>query len=104
MKCVKDSDLVIAIGTRLNPFGTTPQYNMPYWDPNKPLVQIEIDQHMIGNSCNPTLGVHGDGSETMRKSMNTSKVKVALWKATTKSQIPFADYRKNGKKKGMTIP
>ena len=48
MKCVKDSDLVIAIGTRLNPFGTTPQYNMPYWDSSKPLVQIEIDQHMIG--------------------------------------------------------
>ena len=93
MKCVKDSDLVIAIGTRLNPFGTTPQYNMPYWDPSKPLVQIEIDQHMIGNSCNPTLGVHGDGSETTKKVYEYIKSKGGVVEGTRESKIPFAEYR-----------
>ena len=95
MKCVQDSDLVIAIGTRLNPFGTTPQYNMPYWDANKPLIQIEANQHMIGNSCDPTLGVHGDASETMRKVYEyIAKNKQKLDDRPLKtSPIPYTEYR-----------
>eukprot|EP00943_MAST-04B_sp_MAST-4B-sp1_P006406 g6406.t1 len=95
MKCVQDSDLVVAIGTRLNPFGTTPQYNMAYWDANKPLIQIEANQHMIGNSCNPTIGVHGDGSETMRKVYDyvvNNKHMLEARPAQT-SPIPYAKYR-----------
>ena len=92
MKCVKDSDLVIAIGTRLNPFGTTHNTICPIGIPIN-LVQIEIDQHMIGNSYNPTLGVHGDGSETTKKVYEYIKSKGGVVEGTgnlnTLCRIPY---------------
>ena len=65
MRCVQDSDLVIAVGSRLNPFGTTPQYGMQYWDSKKPLIQIDRNQAALGVSCNPSLAVHGDAIGTI---------------------------------------
>lgn len=31
MYAVKDADVVIALGTRLGPFGVNPQYDIAYW-------------------------------------------------------------------------
>ena len=67
MKCVKDSDLMVAIGTP-KPFGTTLQYGMQYWDTNKPLIQIDSNR-MPSVSAAILLPVHGDAAAAI-KAMN----------------------------------
>lgn len=65
MKCVQESDLVVAIGTRINPFGITNQYGMQYWDNDRPLIQIDRNQAALAVSCTPSLAVHGDAVATI---------------------------------------
>lgn len=67
MKCVQASDLVIALGTRINPFGITQQYNIDYWDHHKPLIQVDINPEALGRSCNPTLALQADAATSARQ-------------------------------------
>jgi sulfoacetaldehyde acetyltransferase len=48
MRLIGEADLVIALGTRLGPFGTLPQYGMDYWPKAARLVQIDADPKMLG--------------------------------------------------------
>lgn len=91
MKCVMDSDLVVAVGTRLNPFGKTNQYNMAYWDDNRPLIQIDSNRDALGVSCNPSLPVHGDAAMTI-KAVNTLLDQKGVPTATGEAAIPFKQY------------
>lgn len=60
MRAVRDSDLVLAIGTRIGPFSITPQDGINYWDDTKNLVQVDLNRSNLGISCNPTVAVHSD--------------------------------------------
>ena len=60
MRVVRDSDLVIALGTRMGPFSVTSQDNIDYWDHNKLLIQVDSDRSRLGLSCSPDLPIHGD--------------------------------------------
>jgi len=57
MNCINKSDLVLAIGTRLNPFGTNPQYGFDYWPKNAKLIQVEVDKSKIGWTKKVDLGI-----------------------------------------------
>ncbi|MFT3819995.1 MAG: sulfoacetaldehyde acetyltransferase [Rubrivivax sp.] len=48
MRLLSEADVVIALGTRLGPFGTLPQYGMDYWPKSAKLVQIDADAKMLG--------------------------------------------------------
>ena len=48
MRALKEADVVLAVGTRLNPFGTNPQYGMDYWPAEAKLVQVERDSRRLG--------------------------------------------------------
>jgi sulfoacetaldehyde acetyltransferase len=48
MRLLSEADVVIALGTRLGPFGTLPQYGMDYWPKTAKLVQIDADPKMLG--------------------------------------------------------
>ena len=48
MRLIAQADVVIALGTRLGPFGTLPQYGMDYWPKGAKLVQIDADPKMLG--------------------------------------------------------
>ncbi len=48
MRLLSEADVVIALGTRLGPFGTLPQYGMDYWPKTAKLVQIDADSKMLG--------------------------------------------------------
>jgi len=48
MKAIHDADLVIALGTRLSPFGTLPQYGFDYFPKKAKIVQVEADARRIG--------------------------------------------------------
>src|SRR5688572_10053400 len=63
MKLISKADVVIALGTRLGPFGTLPQYGMEYWPKGAKIVQIDADPHMLGLVRPISVGICGDARE-----------------------------------------
>jgi len=60
MKLISQADLVIALGTRLGPFGTLPQHGMDYWPKDAKIIQIDADHKMLGLVKPITVGICGD--------------------------------------------
>lgn len=60
MRLISQADVVIALGTRLGPFGTLPQYGMDYWPKGAKLVQIDADSKMLGLVKKVDVGICGD--------------------------------------------
>ena len=60
MKLIQQADAVLAIGTRLGPFGTLPQYGIDYWPTNAEIIQIDADNKMLGLVKKISVGVCGD--------------------------------------------
>lgn len=60
MKLLAQADVVLALGTRLGPFGTLPQHGIDYWPKNAKLVQVEANPRRIGLVKQATVGVCGD--------------------------------------------
>ena len=60
MKLIAQADVVLALGTRLGPFGTLPQYGMDYWPKQARIIQIDSDPRMLGLVKPVSVGIHGD--------------------------------------------
>jgi sulfoacetaldehyde acetyltransferase len=60
MKLICQADVVLALGTRLGPFGTLPQHGLDYWPKQAKIVQIDADARMLGLVKPITVGIHGD--------------------------------------------
>ncbi|TAM86000.1 MAG: sulfoacetaldehyde acetyltransferase [Candidimonas sp.] len=60
MKLIAKADVVLALGTRLGPFGTLPQHGMDYWPKNAKIIQIDADNKMLGLVKKITVGICGD--------------------------------------------
>ncbi|MDV2196588.1 sulfoacetaldehyde acetyltransferase, partial [Enterobacter hormaechei] len=63
MKLMAQADVVIALGTRLGPFGTLPQHGMDYWPKNAKIIQIDADHKMLGLVKKISVGICGDAKE-----------------------------------------
>ena len=48
MKVINKADVVLALGSRLGPFGTLPQYDFDYWPKNAKLIQVDADAKVLG--------------------------------------------------------
>ena len=59
MKLISKADVVIALGTRLGPFGTLPQYGMDYWPKDAKIIQIDADHKMLGLVKSIDVGICG---------------------------------------------
>ena len=60
MKLIAKADVVLALGTRLGPFGTLPQYGMEYWPKQAKIIQIDADAKMLGLVKPISVGICGD--------------------------------------------
>ncbi len=60
MKLIAQADVVVALGTRLGPFGTLPQHGMDYWPRNAKIIQIDADPKMLGLVKKISVGICGD--------------------------------------------
>ncbi|MFI4891634.1 MAG: sulfoacetaldehyde acetyltransferase [Steroidobacterales bacterium] len=60
MKLIARADVVLALGTRLGPFGTLPQYGMDYWPKQAKIIQIDSDPRMLGLVKPISAGINGD--------------------------------------------
>jgi sulfoacetaldehyde acetyltransferase len=60
MKLIAQADVVLALGTRLGPFGTLPQHGLEYWPKQAKVVQVDADPRMLGLVKPIAVGVCGD--------------------------------------------
>ena len=60
MKLMSQADVVVALGSRLGPFGTLPQHGMDYWPKSAKIIQIDADNKMLGLVKKISVGICGD--------------------------------------------
>jgi len=60
MELISKADVVLALGTRLNPFSTLPGYGMDYWPINASVIQVDMNSDRIGLTKKVTVGICGD--------------------------------------------
>ena len=60
MKIISKADVVLALGTRLNPFSTLPGYGIDYWPKKASIIQVDINSDRIGLAKKVSVGICGD--------------------------------------------
>ncbi|PPB80065.1 sulfoacetaldehyde acetyltransferase [Albidovulum inexpectatum] len=60
MQLIAKADVVLALGTRLNPFSTLPGYGIDYWPREAKLIQVDINPDRIGLTKPVAVGIVGD--------------------------------------------
>ena len=60
MELISKADVVLALGTRLNPFSTLPGYGIDYWPNDAKLIQVDINADRIGLTKNVDVAIQGD--------------------------------------------
>ncbi len=60
MNLIAKADVVLALGTRLGPFGTLPQFGIDYWPKDAQIIQVDVDPRMIGLVKPVAVGICGD--------------------------------------------
>ncbi|MFY9210384.1 MAG: sulfoacetaldehyde acetyltransferase [Aestuariivita sp.] len=66
MELIKDADVVLCLGTRLNPFSTLPGYGIEYWPAQARIIQVDINPNRIGLTKKVTVGIVGDAAKVAR--------------------------------------
>ncbi len=80
MKLIAQADVVLALGTRLGPFGTLPQHGIEYWPKTAKIIQVDADHRMLGLVKPITVGVCGDAKPAAAEiltRLQTSNEKIA---------------------------
>jgi len=60
MELISKADVVLALGTRLNPFSTLPGYGIDYWPKDAKVIQVDINSDRIGLTKDVTVPIQGD--------------------------------------------
>jgi len=60
MNTIAKADVVLALGTRLGPFGSLPQYGFDYWPKSAKIIQVDINARKLGLTNNIDVGILGD--------------------------------------------
>ena len=66
MELIREADVVLCLGTRLNPFSTLPGYGMEYWPAEAKIIQVDINSDRIGLTKKVTVGIVGDAAKVAR--------------------------------------
>merc|ERR1712003_155304 len=62
MELIAQADVVLALGTRMNPFSTLPGYGIDYWPSKAKLIQVDINEARIGLTKPVSIGIQGDAA------------------------------------------
>jgi sulfoacetaldehyde acetyltransferase len=63
MELISKADVVLALGTRLNPFSTLPGYGIDYWPKDAAIIQVDINPDRIGLTKPVSVGIVGDAKK-----------------------------------------
>ncbi len=75
MRTLAKADLILALGCRLGPFGTLPQYDMDYFPKDAAIIQVDVDHRVLGLSRRVDLAVCGDCREFAAELLQALKAK-----------------------------
>ena len=104
MQLIKEADVVLCLGTRLNPFSTLPGYGLEYWPSEAKIIQVDINPDRIGLTKKVSIGIVGDAgkvatdifsqlSETAGNSNREArKVNIAETKSKWAQQLSSMDH------------
>ncbi len=70
MELIAKADVVLALGTRLNPFSTLPGYGIDYWPKDAKIIQVDINPDRIGLTKKVSVGICGDEKTVAKKLLN----------------------------------
>lgn len=60
MELIAQADVVLCLGTRLNPFSTLPGYGIDYWPKDAKVIQVDLNPDRIGLTKRVSVGIVGD--------------------------------------------
>lgn len=63
MEMISKADVVLALGTRLNPFSSLPAYQTDYWPVDAKIIQVDINADRIGLTKRVAVGIQGDAAK-----------------------------------------
>ena len=63
MRLIAKADVVLALGSRLGPFGTLPQHGLDYWPKDAKIIQVDADSRMLGLVKKIAVGICGDARQ-----------------------------------------
>ena len=63
MELISKADVVLALGTRLNPFSTLPGYGIDYWPKNAKIIQVDINPDRIGLTKKVDVAIQADAKK-----------------------------------------
>ena len=63
MELIAKADVVLCLGTRLNPFSTLPGYGIDYWPTDAKIIQVDLNPDRIGLTKKVTVGIVGDAAK-----------------------------------------
>lgn len=104
MELIKGADVVLCLGTRLNPFSTLPGYGMEYWPADAKIIQVDINPDRIGLTKKVTVGIVGDagkvadaileklGADAGDKNRDARKAVIAQTKSAWAQQLSSMDH------------
>ncbi|CAO3458332.1 Sulfoacetaldehyde acetyltransferase (EC 2.3.3.15) [Azospirillum argentinense] len=67
MELIAKADVVLALGTRLNPFSTLPGYGIDYWPKGARIIQVDINPDRIGLTKKVSVGICGDAKQVAQQ-------------------------------------
>ena len=67
MTLVKQADVILALGTRLNPFSTLPQHDIEYWTGQAKIIQVDSNPDMLALAKPIDVGICGDARAVARQ-------------------------------------
>ena len=67
MELIAKADVVLALGTRLNPFSTLPGYGIDYWPKDAKIIQVDINSDRIGLTKKVSVGICGDAEQVAQQ-------------------------------------
>jgi sulfoacetaldehyde acetyltransferase len=104
MQLIKDADVVLCLGTRLNPFSTLPGYGLDYWPSDAKIIQVDINPDRIGLTKKVSIGIVGDAGKVANDILaqlsdtagdlnrDTRKIKIAETKSKWAQQLSSMDH------------
>ena len=67
MRTLAKADVVLALGCRMGPFGTLPQYDIDYWPKAAKLIQVDVDPKVLGLGKRVDVASMADAKEFARE-------------------------------------
>ncbi len=107
MELIAKADVVLCLGTRLNPFSTLPGYGIDYWPKEAKIIQVDINPDRIGLTKKVSVGIVGDAKKVATSILGTladsagdagrdeRKALIAQTKSTWAQQLSSMDHEED---------